>query len=550
MVEYAPLVRPEDFETDELKLADFADAGPGEDSATEDPELEAPIPLIAAALAVIPDDGTIAKDDEAYGYWIMIGLAIAGASSKSAEGRALFDTWSQRSHRYDAGAVTDKWRSFRPRNIGFGTLAHHADLADPEWLARYDAQLDAEMWPAHEQARGPEPREPAGKAHEGEPPREPAQPKPKKEYKAPTPANIRSWAGRTAPAPEFVVDDRIPAEQVFLFSGEGGGGKSSMVEHLCAAHAIGRPWLGCGLRQGPAIYLECEDAERILWWRLEKIAAHYGVPIETFADAGLLLYPLVEHDTILAATNKRGIVEPTQSYKWLYELAGDIKPVQIGIASVANTFAGSEITRTEVQQFIKLLARITAVTKGALTLVSQPSLTGLASTNVSHENLSGTTQWHNSVRGRAGVKIVKPKEGEGNGIDTGLRTLTFYKNQYGPPVAGAVLHWQNGLYLPIASTVRSGTERAGYADELTLTLLARFTAQNRTVSINRNPNNYAPSVFAATPEAEAAGITAKEFTLAMDRLLTQGIIENAPTKGSKGKHGGRPCLRIKSATAD
>ena len=45
----------------------------------------------------------------------------------------------------------------------------------------------------------------------------------------------------------------------------------------------------------------------------------------------------------------------------LYEMAGDIKPVQIGIASVANEFAGNENVRTEVQQFIKLLARITRV---------------------------------------------------------------------------------------------------------------------------------------------------------------------------------------------
>jgi hypothetical protein len=173
MVEYAPRVRPEDFETAHLKLADIdIENGAAENGAAErepDTELEAPIPLIEAGLAVIPDDGTIAEDGEAYAYWVKIGMAIAGASGKSAEGLALFDAWSQRSHRYDAEAVTDKWRTFHPNRIGYGTLAYHADLADPTWGERYDAQLDAEMWGAHVQARGPEPQ-PGGPEPQKPPP--------------------------------------------------------------------------------------------------------------------------------------------------------------------------------------------------------------------------------------------------------------------------------------------------------------------------------------------------------------------------------------------
>jgi RecA-family ATPase len=476
-------------------------------------EVEPSLAEVEAAVAAIPND------DLGWDDWCSVGLAIYAACGGAWVGLDIFDRWSRKSEaKYDEKRTFKKWQEIRgcpPDRTGFGKLEKLADEADPGWRARITAAPGS------------------------------GQTKPKNEYKAPTPAPIRSWAGREVPAPEFTVEDRIPAEQVFLFSGEGGGGKSSIVEHLCAAHTLGRQWQGCNLRQGPAIYLECEDSEKALWWRLAAIAAHYGAPIETFADSGLQLYSLVEHDTILAATNKRGIVQPTQFYQWLYELAGDIKPVQIAIASVANVFAGSEINRTEVQQFIKLLARIPAVTKGSLTLVSQPSLTGLSSTNVSHEGLSGTTQWHNAVRGRAGVKIVKPKEGEGNGIDTGLRTLTFYKNQYGPPVAGAVLRWQNGLYLPIAGTVLSGGERAAAAESLAIILLQRFAAQNRSVSINVNGINYAPSQFEQTQEAEAAGLTRKDFKQAIERLLSRGEIENAENKGGKGRHKGQYHLKVK-----
>jgi DNA polymerase len=351
-------------------------------------------------------------------------------------------------------------------------------------------------------------------------------------------APIHEWIGKPVPQPRYTVADRILAEQVFLLSGEGGTGKSGMVEQLCAAHIIAREWLGGLAQQGPGIYVECEDNEDAFWWRLATFAEYYNVPMEVFVK-DLHLFSLVNENSILAATNKHGIVEPTAAFHHLYEMAGDIKPVQIGIASVANVFAGSEINRTEVQQFLKLMNRIPAVTKGSLVLVAQPSLTGLASTNLSHQGLSGTTQWHNGVRNRAAVEHIKPKEGE-NIADTGLRSISFFKNQYGPPAAACYVRWQDGMFRPVEGVAKSANERARAAENLTITLLKRFTTQNRNVSINPNPNNYAPKTFAETAEAEAAGITKTDFKKAIERLLQREVIENKefhpPGKSKKDIH--------------
>jgi hypothetical protein len=121
-------------------------------------------------------------------------------------------------------------------------------------------------------------------------------------------------------------------------------------------------------------------------------------------------------------------------------------------------------------------------------------------------------------------------------IDTGLRSVTFHKNQYGPPVAGCFLRWQDGLYLPVEGTTRDAAERAAKAEELTIILLQRFTEQNRNVSINRNPNNYAPTHFAQMPEAEAAGLEVDDFKRAIDRLLNAGIVENQAIEKGRGRH--------------
>ena len=336
----------------------------------------------------------------------------------------------------------------------------------------------------------------------------------------PRPSPIRQWDDEPVPELEYAVPDRYPLENVGLFSGEGGQGKSSLVQQLCVAHVLEREWLGCMPRRGPAVYVECEDAENVLHWRLKAIAAHYGVTLAAIADAGFQMYPLADEENAVLATapDKSGIVRPTPLYDWLYELAGDVKPVMIGIASSANVFAGNENVRTEVQQFIRLLRRIACVAHGTVLLVTQPSLTGIENKSASHEGLAGTTQWHNAVRARAVMKAVKPEDG----IDTGLRAITFHKNQYGPASATCFVRYEGGLFLPVEGMSMDAAERAAKADEVFVALLKRFTAQNQTVSPKPSAA-YAPSRFAEHPEA--GDITKKEFATAMQRLLDAKVIE-------------------------
>jgi RecA-family ATPase len=90
-------------------------------------------------------------------------------------------------------------------------------------------------------------------------------------------------------------------------------------------------------------------------------------------------------------------IEPTKRYKQLLEIAGDLKPKMIGIASSADVFAGSEIDRSQVKQFISLMTGIAIAANGAVALIAHPSLTGINTGT----GLSGSTQWHNSVRARA-----------------------------------------------------------------------------------------------------------------------------------------------------
>ena len=151
-------------------------------------------------------------------------------------------------------------------------------------------------------------------------------------------------------------------------------------------------------------------------------------------------------------------------------------------------------------------------------LVTQPSLSGIDNKSISHEGLAGTTQWHNAVRARAVMKSVKQEDG----VDTGLRAVSFHKNQYGPAGATCFVRYEGGLFLPVDGMSMDVAERAAKAEEVFVTLLKKLTEQRQMVS-HCSGRNYAPARFAEHPDAQ--GIGKKEFAKAMQRLLDAGVIE-------------------------
>jgi len=273
---------------------------------------------------------------------------------------------------------------------------------------------------------------------------------------------------------------------------------------------------------GPAIFIDAEDDGKVLHRRLAAVVNHYGTTFKDIIEGGLHLLSLTGLDPVLAATTRSGRIEPTSRYKQLLEAAGDIRPKMIGIASSANVYAGSEIDRSQVQQFIDLLTALAQLANGALVLISHPSLTGIATDT----GLSGNTQWHNAVRARFYMKGVKPEADEQP--DSDLREIVFKKNNYGPISDSVVLRYQNGLFLPVPGVASlDRLAREAKAEEVFLDLLRRFTAENRYVSSSLGPT-YAPALFAREDTARKAGVNSTSLAAAMRHLFETGKIYNEP----------------------
>jgi RecA-family ATPase len=226
-------------------------------------------------------------------------------------------------------------------------------------------------------------------------------------------------------------------------------------------------------------------------------------------------------DAVLAVPDRQGKVQPTLLFERLLEAAADIRPRHIGVDATADTFAGNEIDRSQVRQFVGLMRKLAIVANGSVVLLAHPSLTGINSGT----GLSGSTAWHNSVRARMLLKTVQGQDDEGQSASD-LRELSFLKNNYGPLSEGIVLRFHNGLFLPVAgqSTLEK-LARDQKIDEAFLDVLGKLTRQNRPVSPSAHASNYAPKVIAGHPNGKA--YTQRDYKAALERLLAADRIHVA-----------------------
>jgi RecA-family ATPase len=346
--------------------------------------------------------------------------------------------------------------------------------------------------------------------------------------------DMSAWDTEPVPDRQWAIRDRVPLNQAGLFSGEGGTGKSILELTKDVAHVAAKDWLGSMPEPGPAFYVGAEDDKDELHIRLTAIAKHYNVTFKELIAGRLHVMSLLGRDAVLcAAGGKSGKVEVTGLYRQLYEAAGDIKPKNISIDTLSRAFAGNEIDRVQVYAFAMHMQALAMVAGGSVTVLSHPSLAGIASGS----GISGSTAWHGAFRFRQYLKGVKADAGEQP--DGDLRELQFLKNQYGPTGETIVLRYERGLFLPVAgATTLERAAQESTADDVFLTVLRRYSAANRSVS-DRTGTNYAPALFAREDEAKRASINGKALTDAMRRLFQAGRIWNQPC----GKPS-RPALRL------
>jgi RecA-family ATPase len=323
------------------------------------------------------------------------------------------------------------------------------------------------------------------------------------------------WRGIPIPPMRWLATNRIPAGDVTILSGDGGGGKTTVALQLAVsvAHDLG-DWLGTTCLTGPVIFVSAEEPESEMRRRLDRVSRKRG--IET-ADIENLHFHFADLDRCLLGIGAPNApIKPTELFGSLYQRALEIRPSLIIVDSIAATFGGNQNDRVQARMFVNLFRRLALHAECAVLLLDHPSLSGMSSGT----GRGGSMDWQNATRARLYLRSVDNDDGS-----TTARELEVMKTNYGPPGEKQKLRWEDGCYVLESSAPSPRKAAAAHKiDDLFIRLLEERNAQGRWVTPNKAVG-YAPKELAAMPSAD--GCTTAALANAMERLLAdkQIIVE-------------------------
>jgi RecA-family ATPase len=334
--------------------------------------------------------------------------------------------------------------------------------------------------------------------------------------------------GRVVPALEWLVDGLIPAGKVILFTGDGGLGKSLLMQQLCIATALGNDWLGISTQKCKSFALFCEDDNEELHRRQKDICEHTWTPMTDLWKMRWLS-GVGADNTLMTFDQSSGSGTLTPLFYELMKFFRHFKPGLVVIDTLADTFGGNEIIRTQVRTFINgCLGRICQEIGSTVILCGHPSRAGMSS----GDGYSGSTAWNNSVRAR--LYLTRPDDDD---VDENERLLSNKKSNYGPAGASVEVRWHDGLFIPLQ---KNDGGMVGHIEDTNhekafLTCLDALTERGSFVSESRNSATYAPKVMSRMPER--GRIKKRDIEKAMFSLFSQGdIINEAYGPPSKMRH--------------
>ena len=272
----------------------------------------------------------------------------------------------------------------------------------------------------------------------------------------PEPLDLAALANREPRAPEFIVPDWLPVGYATLLAGHGGVGKSAIALHLAVCMALGREFAGITVAQRKVLYLSCEDREGVLHWRLDRICRHLDVSINELLGK-LDILDLVGHDALLWAADPRAPY--TAGYG---ELQARVQANGIEVLfldGISDTFAGSEISRTDAKRYVNAMVGLIPPTTGAVLLlghVAKPTASDARTT----EGYSGSTGWHNAARARWYLYPETEQEDDSKKpVRTGRLALELQKSNLGPIDETIPWRWSEAAHMFLPEEPQSNFDR-------------------------------------------------------------------------------------------
>ena len=239
---------------------------------------------------------------------------------------------------------------------------------------------------------------------------------------------------RPPPRRDWMVEGCFLKGTVALVAGDGGIGKSLLMQQLATCAVLGRPWLGLGLQRGRALVLACEDDGDELHRRQWSINESLDVEMADVLDAGLDLIARVGHDNVLMRKDQKDWTKMNRT-SLMDKLVVRCRRTGVQYVIVdtsTQTFGGNQNDELQVVAYINEFRRLAVAIQGVVIFTKHPSMSG----RVLGTGEGGNVAWQNSVRARLYMHHRK---------DRGL-VLQGMKANYGPKLEAIPLRWSRGVF--------------------------------------------------------------------------------------------------------
>lgn len=327
--------------------------------------------------------------------------------------------------------------------------------------------------------------------------------------------------GEEPPEREWIIEGWLPANELTLFTGEGGLGKSLLALQLAASVASGVPFLGEGVvRKVPVLVISCEDSDDELHRRWSAIKKQDGF---SFLDSGMLseiplyLWSRTGEDNTLAYVEGFHL----KSGKFTAELRKQLAKMGPGtlliLDTVSDVFAGNENERTTVNKFVKgFLGKLIKDFGSTVLTIGHPPKNA--------SQYSGSTAWSNAHRNR--IFLSKPE-----GVSDDGRVLERSKSNYATSGAEINLRWDKGCYVQAdMEEIHDDTENLNL--KIVYDMIQMNYVEGRPVSTHgksKYPINYLEILDSC------GNIMSKETKIDLtQKLLMSGYVDYTETGGVKG----------------
>ena len=286
-----------------------------------------------------------------------------------------------------------------------------------------------------------------------------------------TPLRVATW-GNTRPAPrQWLIDERLPASRVTLFTGEGGAGKSRLILQLAAGVASGGDdgqWVASPsrvIRLGNAVptdganvvFASWEDEPEEFYRRLHQISGSAAPWVKPQRLQKLHIVNLVGEGPVWAPPRGRHIstmAELTVTGERIRSLCEQLDARLLVLDPLAAAYAADENARGLVRAFVSHWDAWGQANDCAVLILAHPPKSAGTS-------YAGSTDWQGAVRALWTLQAEIEKAPQP--VPTTWQ-LAFIKGNYGPKPEPLRLRWDTnggGLRWQVMGTDHSAAQ-AGY----------------------------------------------------------------------------------------